>query len=449
MYLIKNATIINEGREEVASLLIVGDKISKVFSAGEQLPRDPEIIDAEGMYCIPGVIDDQVHFRDPGLTHKGDIATESEAALLGGVTSFMDMPNTIPQTTTIEAWREKMLLGEDKSRANYSFYFGATNDNAHLLQELDLIHTPGVKVFMGSSTGNMLVDSEEVLRRIFSESPKLIAIHSESESIIQRNIKQFQETYGEDPDVRWHPEIRSREACLESTMRAIELAKKTGARIHILHLSTVDELSLFELDRTLPLKDKKITGEVCVHHLWFDNQDYPHLGTRIKWNPAVKKASDKDALREAVNNRRLDVIATDHAPHLLDEKKGGAFKAASGGPLVQHSLLMMLELVEKGIFDITTVVEYMCHRPAELFGVVGRGYIREGYKADLVLIKPNSPWTVSPENIRSKCGWSPIEGVKLSHQVWYTFLNGAPVVREGELDTILACHKKEALLFCR
>ncbi|MDO5036311.1 MAG: dihydroorotase [Porphyromonas sp.] len=448
-YLIKNATIVNEGTTQVASLLIEGSEIARIIPHGSPLPDATHVIEAEGLYCLPGIIDDQVHFRDPGLTHKGDLTTESESALLGGVTSFMEMPNTIPQTTTIEAWEEKMSMASEKSRANYSFYFGATNDNVALLELLDLRYTPGVKVFMGSSTGNMLVDSEESLRAIFQNSPKIIAVHSESEPIIQENIKRYKEQYGEDPDLKWHPYIRSREACYESSVRAVALAKETGARLHILHISTKEELELLSPDSETPLAEKQITGEVCVHHLWFDDEDYDRLGTRIKWNPAIKQKADKEALRKGVNNRVLDIVATDHAPHLPTEKRGGALKAASGGPLIQHSLLMMLEMARDGIFELATVVDLMCHRPAVLFGVERRGFIREGYKADIVLVKPDTPWVVAKDNIQSKCGWSPLEGETLHHQVWYTFLNGAPVVSEGVLDPLLAKEKKEALTFSR
>ena len=320
---IKDALIINEGREYIGSIEITDDRISKVLEGeGIESPRDvSEMIDAKGMLCLPGVIDDQVHFRDPGLTHKGSIETESKAALMGGVTSFMDMPNTNPQTTSIEAWRDKMALAESRSFANYSFYMGATNDNADVLKDLDLRHTPGVKVFMGASTGNMLVDKDETLRRIFSESPVLIAIHSESEEIIRQNKETYTLQYGEDVPVRFHPAIRSEEACYESTRKAVALARETGARLHVLHLSTGKELEFFNADQ--PLTDKKITAEVCVHHLWFDDSQYETLGTRIKWNPAVKTAKDRTALREAAKTRLIDIIATDHAPHLLSEKGGG------------------------------------------------------------------------------------------------------------------------------
>ena len=429
---IKDALIINEGREYIGSIEITDDRISKVLEGeGIESPRDvSEMIDAKGMLCLPGVIDDQVHFRDPGLTHKGSIETESKAALMGGVTSFMDMPNTNPQTTSIEAWRDKMALAESRSFANYSFYMGATNDNADVLKDLDLRHTPGVKVFMGASTGNMLVDKDETLRRIFSESPVLIAIHSESEEIIRQNKETYTLQYGEDVPVRFHPAIRSEEACYESTRKAVALARETGARLHVLHLSTGKELEFFNADQ--PLTDKKITAEVCVHHLWFDDSQYETLGTRIKWNPAVKTAKDRTALREAAKTRLIDIIATDHAPHLLSEKEGGALKAASGGPLVEHSLAMCLELADQGIFSRTDVVDLMCHRPATLFGVKERGYLREGYFADLVLVSPNKPWMVKDEDVHYKCGWTPLDGSILHNKIETTILNGTIVVKNGE-----------------
>ncbi|MDO5016812.1 MAG: dihydroorotase [Porphyromonas sp.] len=425
--LIKGATVVNEGRKlDGASVLIEGAYIAKVYSAGDPLPDADRVIDAEGLLCLPGVIDDQVHFREPGLTHKGDIASESRAAVLGGVTSFMEMPNTLPQTTTLEAWQDKMDRGAASAFANYSFYFGATNDNTELLSDLDLKHTPGVKVFMGASTGNMLVDKEAALRAIFAHAPLLIATHCESEEVIQRNKARVVAEVGEDPDVRWHPVIRDRVACYESSARAVRLAREYGAKLHVLHLSTAEELELLD-------EARHITGEVCVHHLWFTDKDYEREGTRIKWNPAVKELRDREALREAVRTGKLNVIATDHAPHLLSEKEGGALSAASGGPLVQHSLLMMLELVRQGVFTLERVVECMCHNPAELFEVERRGYIREGYFADIVLVDPRQSWVVGQENIASKCGWSPLEGTMFNHTVVSTFVNGREVVRGAKI----------------
>lgn len=446
--LIRDTTIINEGVRTRGSILIEDERIRAVIPHGSTLPDADEVIDGVGLLCLPGVIDDQVHFREPGLTHKGDILSESCAALLGGVTSYMEMPNCLPQTTTMEAWRDKMERAKDHSAANYAFYFGATNDNADLLKEIDRTHTPGVKVFMGASTGNMLVDNEETLRRIFEECPTLIAIHSESEPIIRANKQHFVNQYGEDPDVVYHPLIRSREACVESTRKAIGLARETGARLHVLHLSTADEVDFFVSDADTPLRDKKITAEVCVHHLWFTDNDYTTLGTKIKWNPAVKTMADREALRAAVRDHRVDVIATDHAPHTMEEKQGGAMKAASGGPLVQFSLPMMLELTRgDGPFTIEGVVEYMCHRPAELFGIKERGYIREGYFADLVLVDEESGYMVTQDMIRSKCGWSPLEGQRLHHKVVATILNGTPVVRDGRIEEERAIASARPLQF--
>ncbi|MDO4695780.1 dihydroorotase [Porphyromonas sp.] len=441
---IKDALIVNEGTEYIGSIEISGKRISRVIEGeGVDMPSDiSEVIEAKGMMCIPGVIDDQVHFRDPGLTHKGSLETESKAALMGGVTSFMDMPNTNPQTTSIEAWRDKMVLAAKTSYANYSFYMGATNDNADVLGQLDLVHTPGVKVFMGASTGNMLVDRQETLRRIFAESPVLIAIHSESEDVIRRNKETYIEKYGDDIPVRFHPSIRSEEACYESTRRAVALAKETGARLHVLHLSTAKELEFFSADR--PLSEKHITAEVCVHHLWFDDSQYETLGTRIKWNPAVKTVHDRDALRQAAKVRQVDVIATDHAPHLMSEKEGGALKAASGGPLVEHSLALSLELVDQGVFTVSDVVDLMCHRPAQLFGIKERGFLREGYFADIVLVSRGEEWNITDDKVHYKCGWTPLNGTTLHNRVRTTILNGQIVVRDHQWQGV---HAAEALEF--
>ena len=423
-------------------ILIRGRKIERLIAPGNEAPLSDEVVEGKGRLCFPGVVDDQVHFRDPGLTHKGDIASESAAALLGGVTSWMEMPNTIPQTTTIEAWEEKMKLGEEKARGNYSFYFGGTNDNADLLRKIDTRHTPGVKVFMGSSTGNMLVDSDEALRRIFSESPIPVALHSESEPIIRANREKYRQLFGEDPDVRFHPLIRSREACLESTRKAVALAEETGGRIHLLHLSTEEEVRLLA-EKALP----NVTSEVCVHHLWFDDSDYARLGTRIKWNPAIKEARDREALRRGLREGTIDIAATDHAPHLPEEKQGGALKAASGGPLAQFSLLAMLELVREGVFSYEEVIRVMCSKPCDLFRIRERGRIEEGFYADLVLIDDHESLTVTPEIIRSKCGWSPFEGFTFSHRITDVFLGGARVVRDGAVDEELALQAAMALEF--
>lgn len=433
--LIKNARIINEGRIYNGALWIEGNFIKEVFEGDLPVSGEfeaGEVIDAKGKYLIPGVIDDQVHFRDPGLTHKGDIGTESRAAVAGGVTTFMDMPNTNPQTVTWEALNNKFRRGAEVSAANYSFFFGGTNDNVDELKKLDKSRVPGIKLFLGSSTGNMLADRKESLERIFGETDMLIAVHAEKEEIIQRNIKYYTRLYGEDLDISFHPKIRSEEACYASSAEAVELAARLNTRLHILHLSTAREMTL--LTNTLPLKDKKITGEVCVHHLWFHEEDYIRFGNRIKWNPAIKTLDDRTALREAINTNKLDIIATDHAPHLPGEKEGSCLKAASGGPLVQHSLVAMFEMVSQGHFTYEKVVDKMAHLPAELFKVDRRGYIRPGYYADLVLVDPEDKWTVTKDNLLYKCGWSPFEGFTFGHKVWKTFVNGQEVYSEGNIN---------------
>ena len=431
MILIHNATIINEGHSSRGSVLIEGENITKIFIDDVPeyvLNRSDKIIEADDLYLIPGVIDDQVHFRDPGLTHKGDIFTESRAAVAGGVTSFMDMPNTIPQTINLEALHAKFEMAAEKSIANYSFYLGATNDNIKELLKADAKTVCGIKVFMGASTGNMLVDKEDSLRRIFAEVDMLIATHCEKEEIIRRNVEEYRNKFGENIPIEYHPIIRSEEACYQSSAQAVELADKYGSRLHVLHLSTGREMSLFDSG---PIENKKITSEVCVHHLWFSDTDYESLGTKIKWNPAIKTAADRDALREALKDGRLDVVATDHAPHLLSEKEGGCLKAASGGPLVQHSLQLMLELAAQDVFSKEFVVEKMCHAPAKLFRIKNRGFIREGFKADLVLINPNKTYTVTTDNLFYKCGWSPLEGERFSHSIETTFVNGNIVFDKG------------------
>lgn len=427
--LIKNCTLINRGKQiKGASVLIEGDRIAHIFHSSEELPQVEKTLDATGLICIPGIIDDQVHFRDPGLTHKGDIYTESRAALLGGVTSFMDMPNTKPQTTTPEAWVDKMAIGAEKAWVNYAFYFGATNENTNLIGEMSQNErVPGVKVFMGASTGNMLVDNEKALDAIFQETNGIVATHCESEEIIRLNKDKYTQMYGEDPDVRYHPDIRSREACIASSTQAISLAEKSRANLHILHLSTAEEVELIKN------ASSHITGEICVHHLWFDKSDYERMGTRIKWNPAIKESADRDALRKAVRDGVISIVATDHAPHLPEEKEGGALKAASGGPLIQHSLLMMLELVREGIIPMERVVEVMCHTPADRFKVIDRGYLDEGCFADITLINPNHSWTVSKDNIESKCGWSPLEGETFHHRIEHVFVNGVLALEEGKI----------------
>lgn len=432
--LIKNVRIINEGRSYQGAVLINGEMIEAVYEGevpSEIIAEAKEVVDGQGKWLLPGCIDDQVHFREPGLTHKADIYSESRAAVAGGVTSFMDMPNTKPQTTTLENLEWKFNRAAETSVANYSFFFGGTNDNMEDIRRLDRSRVPGLKLFLGSSTGNMLVDKKDALERIFSESDLLIAVHAEKEEIIKRNIAYYTQQYGEDLDISFHSKIRSEEACYASSSEAVELATRLGTRLHILHLSTAKETTL--LDNKHPLKDKKITGEVCVHHLWFHDGDYALFGNRIKWNPSIKTLADRTALREAVNNDKIDIIATDHAPHLLSEKEGSCLKAASGGPLVQHSLIVMLELAMEGRFTYKKVVDKMAHKPAELFHIDRRGYIRPGYYADLVLIDPNKTWTVSKENILTKCGWSPFEGYTFHHAVDTTWVNGEVVWQDGQI----------------
>ncbi|HAQ20449.1 MAG TPA: dihydroorotase [Prolixibacteraceae bacterium] len=430
--LIKNARIITEGRIFKGAVLIDGEFISKVYT-GEPAPDEVQgavLIEAGGKYLIPGVIDDQVHFREPGLTHKGEIATESRAAVAGGVTSFMEMPNTNPQATSQEILEQKYQRAAEVSAANYSFYMGATNDNLEEVLKTDGSRVCGIKIFMGSSTGNMLVDNEDVLSEIFRNTKLLVATHCEDEPTIIRNTELYREKYGEFVPLSAHPKIRSAEACFKSSAKAVELATKFGTRLHVLHLSTADEMKLFSAGN---VKDKHITAEVCVHHLWFDEHDYMTLGNRIKWNPSIKSADDKAALWEALRGNKIDVVATDHAPHTLQEKEHSYFKAPSGGPLVQHSLTAMLEMSKKGLISVERVIEKMCHAPADLFRIDRRGYIREGYYADLVLVDPAHHWVVTPENILYKCGWSPFEGMEFSHQVTRTFVNGTLIYAEGNI----------------
>lgn len=436
MYLIQNATIINEGESIKGSVLIEKEIIKAIYkenSVPTEILNRATIIDAEGLWLIPGVIDDQVHFRDPGLTHKGDIASESKAAIAGGVTSYMEMPNTKPQTTSIEALNDKFEVASQKSYANYSFYLGATNDNLAELRKIDKKNTCGVKIFMGSSTGNMLVDKRKALEAIFAEIDMIITTHCEEEEIIQKNIAYYKDLLGDNIPVKYHPLIRSAEACYQSSAKAVELADKYGARLHILHLSTEREISLFDVK---PLTEKKITGEVCVHHLWFSDEDYEKYGNRIKWNPAVKTKEDRDALLQGLLKGKLDVIATDHAPHLLEEKTGGCLQAASGGPLVQHSLQMMLEMSKQGKISKEEVVNKMCHAPATLFRINKRGYIREGYFADLVLVNPNKDYTITQENILYKCKWSPLENETVSTSIEKTFLNGQIAFENGQVNEV-------------
>jgi dihydroorotase, multifunctional complex type len=426
-YLICDATIVNEEAQFVGNVLIEHGRISKISSTPIEAANAIRI-DAKGLLLLPGVIDDQVHFREPGLTHKGDIASESKAAVAGGVTSFMEMPNTKPATTTIELLEEKFEIASRTSFANYSFYIGATNENLDVIAKIDPRTTCGVKVFMGSSTGNMLVDERKTLEGIFAESPTIVTTHCEDEATIRRNLAEFQARYGEAIPVEAHPLIRSNEACVRSTDLAISLATKYGSRLHVLHLSTKEEMALLDAK---PLAEKKITGEVCVHHLWFSDKDYAQRGNFIKWNPAVKSEADRDALRDSLKTGKLDVVATDHAPHTFEEKSNPYLTAPSGGPSVQHSLTLMLELAKQGFYTIEEVVNKMCHAPATLFQVAERGFIREGYFADLVLVDPSTSWTISKENILYKCGWSPFDGVTLSNSIKTTFVNGEIAYNNG------------------
>lgn len=429
-FLLKNGKLVNEGRVYEADLLIKGDRIELI---GTDLSSDlAEVIDLNGSYVFPGVIDDQVHFREPGLTHKGDIASESRAALAGGITSFMEQPNTNPQTVTIERLEEKMAMGAASSYANYSFLFGGTNDNLEELKRLDPKATSGVKLFLGSSTGNMLVDDEKVIEGIFKATPLVISAHCEDEGTIRKNLEAAKEQYGEAIPMGMHSEIRSAEACYLSSSRAIELAKQTGARLHVFHLSTAIETALFTND--IPLSEKKITAEVCLHHLWFSQEDYKEKGSLIKWNPAVKSAQDREGLWKALLDDRIDIVATDHAPHTIEEKNNTYLTAPSGGPLVQHSLVGMMQKYEQGLISLEQIVQKMCHNPAILFDITDRGYLREGYYADITVVAPNSKWMVSKENIAYKCGWSPFEGVEFSNRVTHTFVNGHLGYQNGEFS---------------
>lgn len=430
-YIIYNAHIVNEGREFTGAVSVRDGFIEEVFvgTPPPALLHSIESLDAHGNLLIPGVIDDQVHFREPGLTHKGDIYTEARAAVAGGVTSFMDMPNTQPQTITLPALEDKFRRAAERSLANHSFYMGATTENADQLMAADPRHVCGIKVFLGASTGNMLVDQPEALRKIFALHDRLIAIHSEDEQIIRANLAAYKEKYGDHIPVEFHPAIRSAEACYKSTARAIKLAEELGTRLHVIHVSTADELPLFRND--IPLEQKRITTEVCVHHLWFDDRDYARLGPLIKWNPAIKSAHDREALFEGLLNGKLDIIATDHAPHTLEEKKGPYTSCPSGAPLVQHSLVAMLEFWHQEKISLPAIVEKMCHAPARCFRVDRRGYIRKGYHADLALVDTRSNWTVNRGNILYKCGWSPLEGVTFASKVTHTFVNGHLAYEEG------------------
>ncbi|NOQ92247.1 MAG: dihydroorotase [Flavobacteriaceae bacterium] len=427
--LIKNAQIVNEGKIENLDILIEGEFIVDIDKEIKNYADNTIIIDAKNKYLIPGVIDDQVHFREPGLTHKANIETESRAAVAGGITSFIEMPNTNPQATTQTLLEDKFKIAAKTSYANYSFMFGGTNDNLEELLKTDSKNVAAIKLFLGSSTGNMLVDDEEVLEKIFSSTNMLIAVHCEDEATIKNNLDKQKSIYGDDIPIKLHPIIRSEEACYISSSKAIALAKKTGARLHVFHLSTAKETNLFT--NKIPLEEKKITAEVCVHHLWFDDSDYDEKGTLIKWNPAVKTAKDKAGLWEALLDDRLDVIATDHAPHTLAEKQQVYTKAPSGGPLVQHALLAMFEAVKESKISLVKVIEKMSHNPAILFRIEKRGFIKKGYFADLVLVDVNKNQVVTKENILYKCGWSPFEGTKFHSTITHTFVNGNLMYNQG------------------
>lgn len=428
--LIKNGTIVNEGRSFLGDLVVDGEQIEEIYEGKAPRGIYDQVIDASGCFVLPGVIDDHVHFREPGLTRKADIESESRAAAFGGVTSYFEMPNTNPQTTTLEALEDKFALGAQKSHVNYSFFFGATNDNVDLFDRLDVHRIPGIKLFMGSSTGNMLVDKYESLQQIFVKAKKMglpVMTHCEDTDIINRNMAAYQEKYGEDPDVKFHPEIRSVEACYESSSLAVKLAKESGAHLHIAHVTTARELEFFG-------KDKNITGEAVIAHLYFSDEDYADKKAFIKCNPAIKTVNDRKALREALADGRISVVGTDHAPHEWKDKQGGCAKAASGMPMVQFSLVSMLELVDKGVLSIERMVEVMSHCPAKLFHVDKRGFLRPGYQADIVIVRPHTAWTVQKEIIQSKCGWSPMEGHEYQWQVEQTICNGHLIYNKGEFD---------------
>jgi dihydroorotase len=439
-YLIKNAQIVNEQNIFTADVLIDNGSIQRVDS-NINVEKNHQLIDAKGQFLIPGAIDDQVHFREPGLTHKETIKTGSLAAVAGGITSFMEMPNTNPQTVTQELLEEKFAMAAKSSYANYSFKFGGTNNNLDEIKKINPKTTAGLKLFLGSSTGNMLVDDWQVLEDIFKHSPVIISTHCEDEDTIKRNTEIYKAKYGEDIPIKYHPKIRSEEACYLSSSRAVELAKQTDARLHVFHLSTAKETHLFDSD--IPLDQKQVTSEVCIHHLWFSDEDYDEKGTHIKWNPAIKTAQDRDELLKALLDNRIDVLATDHAPHTLEEKSQLYTKAPSGGPLVQHALPALLEFYHQGKIRIEDIVQKFCHNPALLFDVDKRGFIREGYKADLVLLNTKKPWTISKDNLLYKCGWSPFEGTSFQSQIEKTFVNGELIYDNFKFNDIKNAERLE------
>ncbi|MGB5508654.1 dihydroorotase [Robiginitalea sp.] len=428
--LLKNARMVSDGKIAEGDLLIEGNRIGRI--ARDLSDATARVIDLEGNYLLPGLIDDQVHFREPGLTHKGDIASESRAAVAGGITSFMEQPNTVPQTTTLKKLEEKFEMGARSAYANYSFPLGGTNDNLEEIKRLDKNACSGIKLFLGSSTGDMLVDDQAVLERIFRSTEMVICAHCEDEATIRGNAARYAEQYGEDIPMKYHPQIRSEAACYLSSSQAIALARETGARLHVFHLSTGKETALFRND--IPLSEKKITAEACIHHLWFSDADYETQGAFIKWNPAVKTATDREQLWEAVLDDRIDVLATDHAPHTLEEKAQPYVRCPSGGPLVQHVLPALMEKFKAGVIPLETIVQKMCHNPAILFNVRERGFLREGFYADLTVVAPNTPWTVTKENILYKCGWSPFEGQRFHASVLYTFVNGHLAFEKGRIS---------------
>ncbi len=430
--LIKNISLVNEGSCRLADVFINGENIESISAVNSKEHLADNLVDGTGLHLFPGVIDDQVHFREPGLTHKGEIYTEAKAAVAGGITSYMEMPNTNPQTLTQDLLEEKYQRAAEVSLANYSFFMGASNDNRDEVLKTNPKNVCGIKIFMGSSTGNMLVDSKETLRAIFSEAPCIIATHCEDEATVRANLEKYKEEYGNNILPEHHPLIRSEEACYRSSSMAVELAEKYNAKLHVLHISTAKETSLFRND--IPLKEKRITAEACIHHLWFSDGDYHTKGNFIKWNPAVKTANDRDKIFEAVLSNRIDVIATDHAPHTLEEKQKPYLDTPSGGPLVQHSLVAMLEFYHQGKITLERIVEKMSHAVADLFLIEKRGYIKEGYKADLVIVDLNKPWIVKKENLLYKCQWSPFEGTTFKSEIITTFVNGNAVYNNGIFD---------------